>query len=184
MHACLNVDEIVRRIAWKLIAPRAVATTVALARCHRAFEDPVLDELWEIQNHLLPLLKILPADVWNEGGCTVSMPIAHFYLPQLFGLKSPSNDSRRHRNGLASGSMLEGCEGSDHFNFRTSCVWKCFRFCSFELSTNPCFRIWKLLTCGALGNPSHSSPCSFPRGPPSSGSRTLSPASLYRSSLR
>jgi len=82
MHACLNMDEIVRLIACELVVSRAEATTVALACCHKGFEDPVLDALWETQEHLLPLLKSLPEDVWNEGGCTVSAPT----LPTLSSL--------------------------------------------------------------------------------------------------
>jgi len=80
MHACLHVDEIVRLIACELVASKAKATTVALACCHRGFENPVLDALWEIQEHLLLLLKSLPADVWNEGGqWTVSAPTTYFF---------------------------------------------------------------------------------------------------------
>ena len=43
MHACLNVDEIVRLIAYELVASGGYATAVALARCCKSFEDPVLD---------------------------------------------------------------------------------------------------------------------------------------------
>ena len=77
MHACLNVDEIIRLIIHQLVRSRAKATAVALACCCKNFEDPVLDVLWEAQDGLLPLLKSLPADVWNEGGYTVSAPITH-----------------------------------------------------------------------------------------------------------
>jgi len=72
MHACLNVDEIVRVIAYELVASGAKATAVALARCSKSFEDPVLDTLWETQGQLLPLLRSLPRNVWNEDGCKVS----------------------------------------------------------------------------------------------------------------
>jgi len=74
MHACLNMDEIVRLIACELVASRGKATAVALAGCCKSFKDPVLDVLWGTQDQLLPLLKSLPEDVWNEGGCTVSAP--------------------------------------------------------------------------------------------------------------
>ena len=74
MHACLNVDEIVRFVARELVASRFKATAVALACCRKSFEDPVLDVLWETQKELFPLLKSLPGDVWNKGGCTVSGP--------------------------------------------------------------------------------------------------------------
>jgi len=72
MHACLNVDEIVRLIASELVASGAKATAAILACCCKSFEDPVLDALWETQDRLRPLLKSFPEDVWNEGGCTVS----------------------------------------------------------------------------------------------------------------
>ena len=74
MHACLNVDEIVRFIARELVASGGKGTAVALACCRKDFEDPVLDVLWVRQWELLPLLKSFPGDVWNEGGCTVSAP--------------------------------------------------------------------------------------------------------------
>ena len=74
MHACLNVDEIIRLIVHQLVRSRAKATAVALACCCKNFEDPVLDVLWETQDGLLPLLKSLPVDVWDNE-CTVSGPM-------------------------------------------------------------------------------------------------------------
>ena len=74
MHACLNVDEIVRLIAGELVESKTKAAAVALASCCKGFEGPVLDVLWETQDGLLPLLKSLPGDVWNEGGYAVSAP--------------------------------------------------------------------------------------------------------------
>ena len=79
MHACLNVDEIVRLIASKLIESKSNATAVALACCCKNFENPVLDVLWETQDKLLPLFKSLPGDVWNEDGCAVSVPITRVF---------------------------------------------------------------------------------------------------------
>ena len=73
MHPCLNVDEIVRLIAYELVASRGKATAVTLACCCKSFEDPVLDALWATQDKLLPLLKSFPGDVWKEGGCSVSV---------------------------------------------------------------------------------------------------------------
>ena len=72
MHACLNVDEILRLIARELVTSKGKGSAVALACCYKGFEDPVLDALWAEQDQLLPLLKSFPGDVWNEGGCTVS----------------------------------------------------------------------------------------------------------------
>ena len=58
----------------ELVASRGHATSVALACCCKSLEDPVLDVLWKTQQELLPLLKSLPGDVWNESECTVSPP--------------------------------------------------------------------------------------------------------------
>jgi len=88
MHACLDVDEIVRLIACELVASEAKATAVALAGCRKNYEDLVLGALWETQGGLLPLLKSLPGDVWNGNRCTVSGPTTSFFLsPQPFDLK-------------------------------------------------------------------------------------------------
>jgi len=75
MHACLNVDEIVRLITHELVASRREATVVALACCCKSFEDPALDVLWAKWDFLLPLLGVFPGDVWNDDECTVSGPI-------------------------------------------------------------------------------------------------------------
>jgi len=72
MHACLNVDEIVRLVALELVAFGGEATAVCLACCRKSFEDPVLDVLWAKQVLLLPLLKTFPGDIWKEAGCSVS----------------------------------------------------------------------------------------------------------------
>jgi len=81
MHACLNVDEIVRLIAWELVASKARAAAVALACCSKSFEDPVLDTLWEVQDRLRPLLRSLPGDVWKRGNCpVVSVPTTRFLI--------------------------------------------------------------------------------------------------------
>ena len=76
MHACLDVDEVVRLIAHELVTSRGKATAVSLACCRKSFEDPVLDALWAEQDMLLPLLKSFPCDVWKEGGYSVSVSIA------------------------------------------------------------------------------------------------------------
>ena len=79
MDTCLNMDEIVMLIACELVTSRAKATAVALAVCRKGFEDTVLDVLWGSQEELLPLLKSLPGDVWNDGGCTVSAPTVYVF---------------------------------------------------------------------------------------------------------
>jgi len=82
MHPCLNVDEILRLIACELVTSGGRENAVGLACCCKNFEDPVLDTLWETQDQLHPLLKSLPGDVWNDGGCTVSTPTRYgFFFP-------------------------------------------------------------------------------------------------------
>ena len=67
MHTCLRVDEIFRLLACELVTSEAKATAVSLACCCKGFEDPVLDELWETQEKLTPLLKCFPQDdVWEQ----------------------------------------------------------------------------------------------------------------------
>jgi len=79
MHACLNVDEILRLIVCKLVTSGGPASAVALACCCKTLEDPVLDVLWETQDRLTPLLKSLLGDVWDEGKCAVSAPITYVF---------------------------------------------------------------------------------------------------------
>ena len=73
------MDEIVRLIAYEVVGSENKATAVALAACRKSFADPVLDALWETQVKLLPLLKSLPGDVWNEGAYTVSASTTRFF---------------------------------------------------------------------------------------------------------
>lgn len=68
MHACLEVDEILRSIAGELIAAERWRTAVSLACCCSIFEDPVLDVMWSRQTQLTTLLGILPRDIWSPGG--------------------------------------------------------------------------------------------------------------------
>jgi len=81
MHACLNMDEIVRLIALELVTSRGEATAVSLACCCKDFEDPALDALWMTQDSLFTLLKSFPGDVWNKKDCTVSAPTICVILP-------------------------------------------------------------------------------------------------------
>jgi hypothetical protein len=74
MHECLGEDDILRLLARELVASGAKATAVSLACCCKLFEDPALDELWETQYQLFPLLKSLPVGIWEEkDGCFVSL---------------------------------------------------------------------------------------------------------------
>ena len=104
MHACLNVDEIIRLIAHEVAESKAKATAVALACCCRIFEDPVLDVLWETQENLLPLLRTLPGGVWKESVCTVSEPETHIssslkcLIPKSFKRRPTTLERARFRN--------------------------------------------------------------------------------------
>jgi hypothetical protein len=40
-------------------------TLACLARTTRAFEGPALDALWRTQKSLVPLLKLMPPDMWT-----------------------------------------------------------------------------------------------------------------------
>ena len=111
MHACLYVDEIVRLIAREIIASGRKAVAVALACCCKSLEDPVLDELWETQKELNPLLKSLPGGVWDSRGRMVcSSNMIRSPSAQALRLVSLSKDSRRSWNGPAFEDTLEGCE--------------------------------------------------------------------------
>jgi len=86
MHHCLGVDEILRLLAYGLVASEAKATAVAFACCRKSFEDTVLDALWRTQDRLIPLLKCFPQEVWKErSGCFVShtMVVIFFALSRL-----------------------------------------------------------------------------------------------------
>ena len=83
MHACLNVDEIVRLLACELVASEGNATAVALACCCKNFEDPVLDVLWETQQQLDLLLFVFPEGVWQEGIPHLVSPPMTPYPPSL-----------------------------------------------------------------------------------------------------
>jgi len=83
MHPCLNVDEILRLLARELVASEAKAAAVALASCRKSFEEPLLDELWRMQDRLIPLLKCFPQDVWMGEGQTIVSPPTALIFPAL-----------------------------------------------------------------------------------------------------
>lgn len=80
MHACINVDEIVRLLACELAASGAKATAAALACCCKNFEDPVLDALWGTQDQLTPLLDTFLEGVWDETPHFVSLSTTPYFL--------------------------------------------------------------------------------------------------------
>lgn len=67
MHRCFSIDEIIRLVACEIIESENGATAVSLACCCKGFEGPVLDVLWTTQDKLVPLLKCLPQDSWEES---------------------------------------------------------------------------------------------------------------------
>jgi len=67
-------------MACELVTSGSKVTAVALSRCRKGFEDPVLDTLWEAQNRLSPLLASLPSDVWSRPGVfTVSATTTYIF---------------------------------------------------------------------------------------------------------
>jgi len=65
MHNALLVDEIVRRIAEHLPDLSEKTSCLAFSLCCRALNDPVLDVLWNWQQDLVTLFKVLPPDLWE-----------------------------------------------------------------------------------------------------------------------
>ena len=118
MHACLNVDEILRFIANELVESGSWQTAVALACCCRAFEDPVLDVLWETEDCLTHLLGTFPQDIWDPGEPKVSVLIVVLFpsllkylivkvshqAPYSAGVGSFAEVRTKNKNALAVGS--------------------------------------------------------------------------------
>ena len=96
MHACLNVDEIVRFVVCELIASEANATAVSLACCCKDFQELVLDALWETQDRLTPLLKCFPQGVWEERVSQVTKLIFST-LKYSFDFKVPQENPDKSR---------------------------------------------------------------------------------------
>ena len=137
MHRCLNVDEIVRLIAYELVASGRKATAARLACCCRGFGGPVLDVLWATQIELSPLFNCLPGDIWNGRGRTVSEPATCSTLFSTVLFESLSNAFQRRRNGLVSENTLEECEGSETMALCASRLRRFIPSCKFTQSTNP-----------------------------------------------
>lgn len=68
MHNCLRISEIISHVCTDLLdadgdfGPKGLAR---LARTCRAFRDPALDILWHTLLALEPLIRTLPADLWE-----------------------------------------------------------------------------------------------------------------------
>ena len=86
MHRCLNIDEILRLIAYELVTSGREGGALCLACCCKCFQEPVLDTLWATQFDLYMLLMCFPEDVWENGRYAVSAPTTYaLFFPQLFG---------------------------------------------------------------------------------------------------
>ena len=64
-HGSLGPNEIVTLIAANLVSDKATASAVALARCARSLEEPVLCEVWRTLSSLTPLVKCFPPELWE-----------------------------------------------------------------------------------------------------------------------
>ncbi|KAJ7441107.1 hypothetical protein FB451DRAFT_1441531 [Mycena latifolia] len=62
MHRCLEISEVLNAILGR--ANRR--TLASLARTCHDLRDPALDVLWHSQTSLVPILKCLPAHIWQE----------------------------------------------------------------------------------------------------------------------
>jgi len=144
MHACLNVDEIVRLIACELVACGRKGTAVAFACCCKGFEDPVLDALWETQDQFHPLLGSFPEDVWDGDNGKFVSALTTFHL--LFAHEGIfvgrlSRESQLQWNGSTSRSTLEGSALSKYITLRSSHPQRCSRCCNTEPSAHLYSRI-------------------------------------------
>ena len=139
MHPCLYVDEILGLIAHELVTSTGWATSVALACCCKSFEDPVLDALWETQSRVLPLLNSLPDDVWGEGRCHVSAPMACVSL----SLNCLIQKSLKRLPTALEWARFRKCESSENGTIYPTFLRGYSRFSGFVLSAmSHCFRIW------------------------------------------
>lgn len=73
MHRCLLVPEIVTIVCDRLSDPPLssdlssdLASLAAFARTCHAVHEKALDRLWLTQNTIIPLLRCMPADVWEK----------------------------------------------------------------------------------------------------------------------
>ena len=67
LHPVLGIDELLRLIIAEL-KPTSQKTVLSLALTCRSLEEPVLSLLWEQQDTLIKLLKVLPNHTWVQDG--------------------------------------------------------------------------------------------------------------------
>ncbi|KII86169.1 hypothetical protein PLICRDRAFT_700290 [Plicaturopsis crispa FD-325 SS-3] len=68
MHHCLQISEIMSLVCSELPCENGtvgLGELASLARTCRAFHDPALDVLWRTLRSLEPLIRTLPADLWE-----------------------------------------------------------------------------------------------------------------------
>ena len=75
-----RIGELTRVIASQLILI-SQASVVNLACTCRCLEEPVLSTLWEIQQSLPTLLKVLPKANWQIDGAMRDYTVRGLYLP-------------------------------------------------------------------------------------------------------
>jgi hypothetical protein len=68
MHHCLEITEILKTVFNNFSFSASRRDLYALALVSKAFHEPALDVLWELQTCILPLIKIFPVEVWEESG--------------------------------------------------------------------------------------------------------------------
>jgi hypothetical protein len=69
MHRCLEITEILRSVFNNLDYSARCRSLYALALVSKGFHEPALDVLWGgLGGSVLPLVKTLPVEVWEETG--------------------------------------------------------------------------------------------------------------------
>ncbi|KIM84932.1 hypothetical protein PILCRDRAFT_87278 [Piloderma croceum F 1598] len=68
MHHCLEITEILKTIFNNFGFSASRRDLYALALVSKAFHEPALDVLWELQDCILPLIKTFPVEVWEQSG--------------------------------------------------------------------------------------------------------------------
>jgi len=69
MHRCLTIQEILHMIFHSIYNPPSREgnhTLIALAVTCQSFQEVALDIIWHTQVTLVPLIKCMPPDLWQE----------------------------------------------------------------------------------------------------------------------
>ncbi|KAK6991488.1 hypothetical protein R3P38DRAFT_2572176 [Favolaschia claudopus] len=97
MHRCWDIPEVVRLMFTPLVQPEPNSSLASLsiqiakreclpklARCCRAFSEPVLDLLWMRQEGIINLLKCLPQWRWEMMDKGASVGVSPSIYPRPF----------------------------------------------------------------------------------------------------